>query len=622
MILPKDNSLRILFICAAIMGVMAIVLNGTAEAGDSPAHFLYAKWAFKYPENFLNHWAKPLYVMIFAPVAQLGFHAVKLMNVFCWTLQTYLVMRIARILGMKAIWWIPILSLTASMNLTHTLSALTEPLFAVWLAAGVFMMVSNRQTWGVLILSFLPFVRSEGLIILCPLLIYLMINRKWFLLPLLFVGHIAMAIIGAPFYGDLFWVFSKMSYAVWDSAYGNGTWYHFIINMPVFMGWMQSLLLLIGLVYGFVKLFLTGQWLRPSAKCDESWLVYGFFLAFFLAHSLYWYLGIFNSAGLLRVFVGVMPAILLIELRAIEVLSNSLKSWRIPFIRPKATGILFLLLLFISLFKHPFLRSELFPSAMQNAFGKIKAYMDNNDPGYKNQTIYVQNTSAIFQLGLDFFNRYRVRTYYPLLKDEPMPAGYVIYDQNTIPADVPFSIDTLFHNKHLKLVTTETGYATDQAPVTVQLFKVIDTVSEMNWRQDVLALATDSDRWTTKAGRRCIYLTNTKYETTPNFDISNIAAFPNADSLYAEMELYEEDNNSDGLFNGQLTVGARWYYEGLFWYGTELKGKHVSKGWNNILMGIGFPKKRYRDISYRIGLLNYNSDTLFISKFIIKASPK
>ena len=61
---------------------LAFWYDGTGDEGDSVFHFLYSKHAFEHPENFLNHWAKPVFVLITAPVAQFGFIAMKIFNIF------------------------------------------------------------------------------------------------------------------------------------------------------------------------------------------------------------------------------------------------------------------------------------------------------------------------------------------------------------------------------------------------------------------------------------------------------------------------------------------------------------------------------------------------------------
>ena len=54
--------------------------DGTGGSGDSIHHYLYAKYATAHPENFFNHWAKPLYVLLACSFAQFGFVGMKIFN--------------------------------------------------------------------------------------------------------------------------------------------------------------------------------------------------------------------------------------------------------------------------------------------------------------------------------------------------------------------------------------------------------------------------------------------------------------------------------------------------------------------------------------------------------------
>jgi hypothetical protein len=98
---------RFIFILWVVLCLAAIAFNGTADEGDSVEHFLYAKYAFIHPENFVNHWAKPVFVWIAAPFAQLGFSGVKFLNVSCWALQLVFIVRIARACGGGYYWILP-----------------------------------------------------------------------------------------------------------------------------------------------------------------------------------------------------------------------------------------------------------------------------------------------------------------------------------------------------------------------------------------------------------------------------------------------------------------------------------------------------------------------------------
>jgi hypothetical protein len=78
----KQTLFHISFLIIAFILVMAAYyFEGTAGGGDSIFHYLYAKYAHLHPENFFNHWAKPVYTILAFPFAQLGFMGIKIFNI-------------------------------------------------------------------------------------------------------------------------------------------------------------------------------------------------------------------------------------------------------------------------------------------------------------------------------------------------------------------------------------------------------------------------------------------------------------------------------------------------------------------------------------------------------------
>jgi hypothetical protein len=120
---------------AVAMCIVAFVAKGTGDDGDSIAHYLYSRDAFLYPKYFFNHWAKPLFVFISAPFAQFGWVGVKLMNVAALTVSLVLTYQLALRWQLRHAWLAPFFVVAQHRVLSHTLSGLTEPMFAavlVW----------------------------------------------------------------------------------------------------------------------------------------------------------------------------------------------------------------------------------------------------------------------------------------------------------------------------------------------------------------------------------------------------------------------------------------------------------------------------------------------------------
>jgi hypothetical protein len=319
---PKSLIYGLLFLFFTAGLILIATAPGTGDEGDSVMHYLYARNAYHNPEHFFNHWAKPLYVFLAAPFAQAGMQGMKFFNLICSTGALYLTFRSAGKLGLPNAWLAPFCMAFSPWLMVITLSGLTEPLFAFWMIAGIYLLFCKKVVPGILWLSFLPFVRSEGLIILAVLLVYMLV-KKWFrYLPLLLAGHVFYSIAGYFVHKDFLWVFNKMTYATLSSAYGHGPWLHFVHSLPEVTGKVVCALLVLGLIYGFIKSVARFIFQRPHAISNEElFLIYGLFAVYFAGHSAFWALGIFNSFGLLRVLVGVLPLIGLIAARGFNFLA-------------------------------------------------------------------------------------------------------------------------------------------------------------------------------------------------------------------------------------------------------------------------------------------------------------
>lgn len=464
-----------LVIIVLIMTGIAFTANGTGDWADAIYHYLYAKYAFLHPENFLNHWAKPIYVLFTAPIAQLGFTAIKLFNIAMLVISIYLAWRVGKLLEIERSWLVVFLLMTAPMTGYQTLSGLTEPMFACWMMVGIFWLVQEKYISALLWLSFLPFVRSEGLIVFCVLVLYLLVKRKVLLLPLLAVGHIVYGSIGHFYYNDFLWIFNKMSYATLDGAYGSGPFWHFADKLHTVIGDFQPALLIIGLLTGLVSLI---QYWRGNAvfSKEKLWLVYGISVAYFLAHSIFWYFGIFNSFGLLRVFIGVLPLFALIMIEGINAV--------IQFFPKKNNTIwqrTFLCLLIITLFlylnkkvKYAF---HYYQNAAQEGQNQLVAKYIADYPQY---TYYFDAIHLALPLEADWFDPAIHRTTPQLFTGEPIPAKSLIFWDNVFTGrERKIPLEKFQQDKRLKLIEClETGTWENPKPKTC-LFEFDSTYSNM-----------------------------------------------------------------------------------------------------------------------------------------------
>jgi hypothetical protein len=211
------------------------------------------------------------------------------------------------------------------LNYVLTFSGLTEPLFALFTIGGIYLCVIRRYMAAAIVISFLPYVRSEGLIIIGVFAVYFAWKKNMKILPWLLTGSIVYAIAGYFVYEDILWVFTKIPYATLNSVYGSGDLSHFVLQFINVTGVPLYFLFWLGFLFMIVRT------IKKETGPEEWALILGSFTCFFIAHSLFWYLGIFNSMGLKRVLLGVMPSAAIIALYGFNLVSEHIAvavKWR------------------------------------------------------------------------------------------------------------------------------------------------------------------------------------------------------------------------------------------------------------------------------------------------------
>ena len=296
--------------------------DGTGDSGDSIFHYQHARYAPQHPHIFFNHWAKPLYVLLFSPWAQFGFIGVKIFNALIVFFTLFFTFKITEKLAIKNAILSPVLLLFSPLFYILTFSGLTEPLFALMLSIGIYAILKDKYTFAAILISFLPFVRSEGLLIAAVFGLFFLLKKRWQVLPWLTAGHIVYSIAGSFVHENLLWVFKKIPYDKLSSLYGNGGLTDFIIKMNYVVGVPIYALFWIGVISIIWKS------IKQKLKLELQILVFIGFFVFFIAHSLFWYLGIFNSMGLKRVLISVLPLSAIIALMGFNWITEDLLSYK------------------------------------------------------------------------------------------------------------------------------------------------------------------------------------------------------------------------------------------------------------------------------------------------------
>jgi hypothetical protein len=456
------------FLVVAFLSI-AFFCGGTNGGGDSTLHYLFAHYAIQHPENLLNHWAKPFFTALALPFAIFGFTGIKLFNCLCSLGAIWFTYKICVRLNIYGAEWIGLFLASITLYVHVTFSGLTEPLSALMLMFSIYFVLYQRYAIALTMISFLPFVRSEGLIILGVFAIYLVLTKKSRYLPLLAFGHLIFSIAGSFYYHDFLWVFTKIPYAHLSSGYGKGNWTHYFTQLFFNMGPIPFSLLLIGGIGMAYRLFFSKE--NSTYLAEKLWLVYGCFVAFFIGHAAFWALGIFNSMGLTRVFVSVMPLAGIIVLSGLHDLKTLASLYSV-----QLSNLIYELLLAL-IFMFPFFKGpsshkipknfELDPS-QKLIKQQIVPYLSKKFP---NHCYIIGNTDIALFTNKDPFDKKQVKMFYDMPNLElATPTDLIIHDSWYSPLEFGVQKDFLDSQSFLQHDTTFTTLDEHGKEVTFTLF--------------------------------------------------------------------------------------------------------------------------------------------------------
>jgi hypothetical protein len=303
--------------------------TGIYDKGDGVMHYLIAHYSFQHPELFLHHWGKPLYTLLSSPFAYFGYKGSMVFNISCLCASAWFAWKIAERLKIPFAFLVAPLCIFAPIALPVSLSGLTEPLFALILTSGVYFSVQGKFGIAAIIISFLPFARTEGFFLAVFFGMYYLLRRDFWAASFLTIGTILYSFIGYFHYHDLLWVIHENPYTGAEEIYGHGNFWHFISLNEFIWGWALTGLLVCGMLF-----YLFAHKLKISISKAESILILGTFLVFLILHSVFWWKGLFGSLGLHRVMAATIPLAVLIGLRGLQLIFVFVKknSARISFV--------------------------------------------------------------------------------------------------------------------------------------------------------------------------------------------------------------------------------------------------------------------------------------------------
>lgn len=419
--------------------ILAFNTNGTGGGGDSLTHFFIAQLSWEDPSFFFHNWGKPFFTLFASPWAQFGLVGIKLFNITCGVLASFVTYLVALKLNKPWAWAIPFIAFIGPAYYTYLFTGLTEPFSALVTITAVYLCLDKKVSAGLILASFLPFCRNEAQIFLPFFAIFALLNGNWKKIPLLLVGYVAYSLIGGLYLEDMAWAF-KSPYNSNGSAYGSGNWDHYISRIEGMYGILSVITLVLGIGYGVVK------WIK--GKMDwrrEPWLIQALFLSLFVVHSAVWALGIYGSAGLERTIILVFPFMWLIILDGAFGLKELLSRFY-----PKLAWIFPILLMIahtINVFtkpltKHYYINHVLLSADNEFIRDIVGQDIDREHPSVRH--FVIDKPYMAVALGLNFMNdRERSNwSFYRKLDDLPKGA-LLIYDSYYVPIQYGINLEQI-----------------------------------------------------------------------------------------------------------------------------------------------------------------------------------
>ena len=270
------------------------------DTGDGIMHFFISQASWYDHSLFLNHWGKPLFILLSSTFAQFGFNGMVVFNLLVFAAICFFAYKIFQKLGVSLIFasFVPFVLLLPNDVPVTILSGLTEPLFNLCLTIGLYLLISRKWLAFALLLSFAPFLRSEGQLVLLVAAFVLLLNKQYKFIPLLLSGFLLYALAGLLVYADFWWYFTKSAYSYGNNIYGKGTWGHYALSYDAYLG-HAGLFFAALAVLSFIFLAMRKQW--DKLRFSETFFAVSIFAGIVLIHSYLWANAKYGSLGLTRI---------------------------------------------------------------------------------------------------------------------------------------------------------------------------------------------------------------------------------------------------------------------------------------------------------------------------------
>ncbi len=293
-------ALGALIICYLLYVIWGLLSPYTWD-DDCPNRYYHALEAWQNPGQLISMWNRPLWIWIFLLPAKLGTFSVPIVMSFLSVAGAYYLYKAADHLGMKYPLLAALFLLFQPFFMGVGRDAMTEPLAATLIAAGIYYSLKERYLIFAVLGALLPLARTELVVLLGLWAVVLFMKKKWQYIPILGLGLLLWSVMAWMINGDFFYILNQTIFKeAGENRYGNSeasiyfSRYFYIVGPVVF--------------YYFIIGFITSLFKRRM-----DLLIFGqLFLGFTLYTLFAWKINLGNSAAFLRNLIPLSPLAALI----------------------------------------------------------------------------------------------------------------------------------------------------------------------------------------------------------------------------------------------------------------------------------------------------------------------
>jgi len=440
---PEYLLLAVIFI---LLLVLSFLSQGYYGGADNINHYFISRYSFTYPKLFLNPWGRPLYTILSSPFAQFGFQGIKVFNVILGTLSALFLMKTARELKLSQPWMGIIILTFTPLYMIMLFTAMTEILFSFVFIYSLYLFFSKRYIAAAIVISFLPFARTEGYFLIPILFLGLLMRRQWKAIPLLGTGFIFFSIIGAYQFKSLLWVIQNNPYPLIHPLYHTpGPFWTLVLQSHNTFGLANLALFGLGSIMLLVSLFNPKR--ETRIKAAEILLMFMLpVLGYYFFHSFMYSKGWAGSLGFIRVLAAIIPPASMIALYGTSLFSMIAgnRNW----LRTVFNVLIIATIIFFNF------RTYRFPVPLGNEEKIIKKACDWVKTNYNPlpPMIYTDFNVPYF-LGTDPYNIHQsVQLIEASVVKHISPGSLFIWDSHFGPNECRIPLDTIMQDPYMHLI--------------------------------------------------------------------------------------------------------------------------------------------------------------------------